>query len=753
MATARASTPVFTNATENISSLPISTNSPVENSQITIGDLHANALKLVWFLIKEGVYTLGDEDYQALQILYDKYRPPGPYSGAPDLAAEDLTRFNQLIAKLQKRDSLPSGILIRLIGDELADRGANDYFILKIFEKLHHDGIGLECVFSNHGTEFIEALETSNTADDFIAFLSPLDLSNQIHSLKALQRLVANSDDREGQFQKVQKLYEDHYRPHFRALSYTLSEDKQSITLYTHAPVGLDVIKACVDRLNTFADTYVFPPIVYDDSTAEKLASTIDAMNSVFLDYFVKQGKMRELYRNDNKDEDITATTDPFALLMWRRDRHLRSTPEQPQEQHSYHLYFVHGHDGESNRHDNVFNLNNRLGQFANIEGDYATTCVPGTTRALTAVAAAAAAAATPVDEDEHAAHVDEAEAEDEHAAADEHEHAAADEHEHAAVDEDEHEAEHAAPPELASESKDKQLKIHRSERDQQHVLRKLLALHKKYTKSQSEHPDEDAPSGELIKLVEYYREHKATIDVIIKDNSNSHCDTLRAIAAIADKNKNIFVTYVNTDNIHLRCLRGAKNIEDAVRNMNKQVLQKEMGTSPPTPTSPSFVVLNNDIRGRYLGFTMEVGAATVTAGSPSPPKKVGWVVRKGENGEVVSRGIKPPNLTLSKDDYKKWAVTMLENYKSANGRYPSVIRGSWDKQFVKAALLYCALKGHEIRNETKQCQNLNDMEQRKRLATTAFPARDLSEDWRFFYGRRGTIRQDLPLPPSRPTR
>ena len=44
--------------------LPEST--PVTGSEVTVGDLHGNAIKLVYFLIKTGIFETTDENYKAL---------------------------------------------------------------------------------------------------------------------------------------------------------------------------------------------------------------------------------------------------------------------------------------------------------------------------------------------------------------------------------------------------------------------------------------------------------------------------------------------------------------------------------------------------------------------------------------------------------------------------------------------------------------------------------------------------------------
>lgn len=112
---------------------------PAENAQVTIGDLHGNSMKLLDFLRRSGVVNVAGGEYSTLVDIYKK--------NVEDLTREDLTRFRGIIDRLllQRKD-----LLIRLIGDVLADRGANDYFTLYILDHLFKNGVKVEAIFSNH---------------------------------------------------------------------------------------------------------------------------------------------------------------------------------------------------------------------------------------------------------------------------------------------------------------------------------------------------------------------------------------------------------------------------------------------------------------------------------------------------------------------------------------------------------------------------------------------------------------------------
>lgn len=353
------------------------------SSQVTIGDLHGNALKFIYFLIKEGVLQLSEADYLEFVKIYrestiNKLSALQFDARSPPLTKANFERFNQIIENAQVNRIVINNedVVVRLIGDELADRGANDYFTLKILEKLKNNKVTVEALFSNHGVEFVEAME-SETFLEFNA--GGMDGAGQVNSLVALQQLVDDGLITEAE---VKKIYKESYQPFFKAISYTIKDDE--ITLYTHAPVGLEVIRKVAEKLN----------VKYDDSSIDKLASTIDEINNKFHEKVVS-GEVKNLYRQDSKDNHtIQPQEEPFALLMWHRDRNKQFNVDRPKSKTSlarkilggkpsYKLHFVHGHDGDPGVKDNVINLNNDTGKFESTEGKYAVVKVQGRTKKL----------------------------------------------------------------------------------------------------------------------------------------------------------------------------------------------------------------------------------------------------------------------------------------------------------------------------------------------------------------------------------
>ena len=186
------------------------------------------------------------ENYAEIVVIYKKN----------ELRKIDLERFNSILTNI----IVQAVGTVRLIGDEVADRGMNDYFTLKLLNMLQSKGVPVEVLISNHGVEFVEACEKKSD------FIPPRLWPEHAGSMFALQKLIDKSLITR---REVLQMAHDGYQSFLRALSYTLSEDKTKITIYSHAGIGLNTIKALTEKLE----------LTYRDATAEELAQTINNIN------------------------------------------------------------------------------------------------------------------------------------------------------------------------------------------------------------------------------------------------------------------------------------------------------------------------------------------------------------------------------------------------------------------------------------------------------------------------------------------
>ena len=284
--------------------------------EYTLPDLHGNALKLLNALIKAGIVTMSKYQYEQFVDCY--------FKDPLDVKKKNLDDLIKAVSSIKKSKKIGK---LRFIGDELCDRGSNDYYTLLVIKKCSQLGIPCEFVLSNHGLEFIQGYETGQ--------YKPVNLlghyGNSMISLSKFfsKKLVSKNT--------IKRIVNQYYKPKLKLLSYTSSKDQ--ITIYTHAPVGLQQIKTLCADLN----------VEYKDDTAKQLSKTVDQMNKVFHKNYVKPNLVHTI---QGKLYDIT----------WNRRYEGLDRPEVHKD---YKINFAHGHDADESSRNNIYNLDadNMLGK------------------------------------------------------------------------------------------------------------------------------------------------------------------------------------------------------------------------------------------------------------------------------------------------------------------------------------------------------------------------------------------------------
>ncbi|MHB1948534.1 MAG: Dot/Icm T4SS effector Wip [Gammaproteobacteria bacterium] len=332
------------NANINIYPKPDQSHPADSKNQLTIGDLHGNALKLIYFLIRQNVIILDEKIYPELVRIYQL--------PVASLTKTDLDSFDKIIASIS---ALPVST-VRLIGDELCDRGSNDYFTLKILERLTELKVPFEILISNHSIDFIDQYETQ---DDFIPTRLTYDHSR---SMSNLQELI-----KKGLFLRstIDTLVVNSIKPNLKALSYTLDKDNNKITIYSHAGIDLSVIASLAKKLG----------VDYCHDSIEHLAQTIDLINAK-ISLHLRNNTLHTLYLHENimqgymSGYSLDRTKSPIEFIMWNRAYSELARPTK--HERGYGLDFIHGHDPSDKSVKNIFNLDNSLGKDLNHhQGDY----------------------------------------------------------------------------------------------------------------------------------------------------------------------------------------------------------------------------------------------------------------------------------------------------------------------------------------------------------------------------------------------
>ena len=285
-----------------------------ESKHISLGDLHGNALKLIHILVEEGVVDLNETQYNSLRDIYD--------TEVNQLTEERLTTFQTII----EQANINLDKAVTLIGDELADRGNNDYFTLLVLKKLHQSKVNLNILLSNHSAEFIRDYEK-------VKFTGFYKLGRgQGQSLAKMQFLIGKGLIIEGE---VREIVEQCYIPKAKAISYTLSPEGD-ITLFSHAPIGLETVQGLATKFN----------IPYNDKTPKELIQTIDKINKKVEELFISKqlGVLIDAEGHPDPHSPIPPGTQPLQRLVWNRVVGEELITETST---GIKVNFVHGHIGD----------------------------------------------------------------------------------------------------------------------------------------------------------------------------------------------------------------------------------------------------------------------------------------------------------------------------------------------------------------------------------------------------------------------
>ncbi|KTD57690.1 Dot/Icm T4SS effector Wip [Legionella shakespearei] len=259
-----------------------------------------------------------------------------------------LEQLNQFINKIAIKDR---EVLIRLIGDELADRGHCDYFTLRILDLFSQNHGRLAIIFSNHGYEFISAYEKLAKNLPFVPQKDIVDF--QTTSFSGLKLLIKHGFITKNE---LVHLTNKSYKPALKLIDYTL--DETGITLFSHAPMRFDHLEL----------TARFLKVTYDDSTKEALAKTIDEINGQ-LEHYIHEDITHLLFHSDCIKDKTNMTEEeramwPLIYLIWNRwDQAKETETARPASNNDYLITYVHGHDPFQSPKPHVHNLDTLCGK------------------------------------------------------------------------------------------------------------------------------------------------------------------------------------------------------------------------------------------------------------------------------------------------------------------------------------------------------------------------------------------------------
>ncbi len=377
------------------------------DGQYTKGDLHGNFINAVHFMVQEGVMVLPSYpepiSFATVELYPDLVGSPDKWFKSTydelyylySLPTEDLTRAH--IDRLQEiinHAELNPAACLRFIGDELADRGKNDYFMLVLMEKvIDSQDVPFISLASNHSMGFVGDILRVNPR-----FRSGDVSHHQAGSITAVEQLL----ERDAISSRRVRQLAEKYLSSVRLFDYSLGVDNQ-ISVYTHAPTGPNSILVAADY---YGIDYQLPL-----STAD-LARVIDDINKKFqldlqsghfYEVFRQQAENYQEYSEDffrdlpelvaqfYEDKELPVPCDQRHILyhlLWNRDTHANLSTESKEFikagklDANVALTLVHGHNGQRylgrntlhstrrNRVD-IFNVDSELGKEDKTKGTY----------------------------------------------------------------------------------------------------------------------------------------------------------------------------------------------------------------------------------------------------------------------------------------------------------------------------------------------------------------------------------------------
>ncbi len=353
------------------------------------GDLHGNSLALLHFLIENSVFELNESSYDDF---YRAYYLQGNFS-----LPEQKERIERAIEQLSLSAEEVKAALIRFVGDELVDRGKNDYFTLLLFNVLDEFEVPFEIYQSNHTLEFhlgYEALIENHKTELFAyrqakeelaaarleglsgpalaaleeAFTRARDAYNHALSDRVITAPVMESPVLTQSLQglnqylsaglisptELDDLVVTHQK-HHKALGYSLTSE--GIMLYSHAPIDIALIESLALSFN----------VPFNDETHSALAESIHRINEHYSRELLS-GNLKNLINTQvmaaaAQGLGIDKQAHPLEYLCFNRK--YKDVQRLPTHR-NYAVHYIHGHDSKMQRNSpsHITCLNSYFGQF-----------------------------------------------------------------------------------------------------------------------------------------------------------------------------------------------------------------------------------------------------------------------------------------------------------------------------------------------------------------------------------------------------
>lgn len=285
---------------------------PSYESNITgtyvVGDLHANAIRLLYFLIHFGYVECNQKLYDQLVTAYQN---------------KDLLQFERYLNEVQV--SPQTGTRLILIGDTLCDRGKSDYMILNVYALLAKAEVDFNIILSNHDLDFLNQYASDFRPGEDFSLSDPTQRCSYESELLMIPL-----------YKEKIKLWVKHvYLPRLKIFSYDTIQDagNSGVIIYSHAPLDLKLLFRCAKFLHiqnpllsgTTGDQFAERT---QTDTQYQILSMIDDINRSFADKvesnpkyhlstkFMEQSYLFDLVWQRESSYFIRPSKNPVVQLM-----------------------------------------------------------------------------------------------------------------------------------------------------------------------------------------------------------------------------------------------------------------------------------------------------------------------------------------------------------------------------------------------------------------------------------------------------
>lgn len=262
-------------------------------NEAVLGDMHGNAVMFMHQLVQLGFAEIPPEKEDAWKALVEQIR------------SNDLTDFPARLADVLTLTAKDKKLV--LLGDLLADRAHNDWFMLCMIDFLHQGKQKFDIIFSNHDATFVEYyLANKEAGGSYQIRPKGTALGLAGNDSKSLTRLNEALNKQTGLRERFGEMTEN-YLAHLRLISYN---GEQQI-LYAHAVVNQAML----------SDMLQVSVTAEDNATSLPLEQQVGRIQERFRTSLTGIDEFRQLFGKSSgpRIDGKPGKANPFYFAIWNR--------------------------------------------------------------------------------------------------------------------------------------------------------------------------------------------------------------------------------------------------------------------------------------------------------------------------------------------------------------------------------------------------------------------------------------------------